>query len=68
MAVAPSLSSDVNATPSDAKGGENGLAAPCEERAERVRASLEQAIDLKPDLEAARVRTEELVSCETPTE
>lgn len=70
MAVAPSpsLYVDVITTNSGAIGGEDGLAAPCAERAERVRASLEQAIDLKPDLEAARVRTEELVSCQTPSE
>lgn len=69
MAVAPLLQHDIPTAPSDGNGGNGswaGLMAPCVERAEKVRSSLEQAIDLKPALEACRVHTEDLVSHANP--
>lgn len=60
QAVAPSLVQ--GATGSLGGDSGNGTEAPCVSRAERVRTVLEEAIDLKPELEAAKERTAELVS------
>lgn len=61
-AVAPFLRKAGTVTRGSTDVGRTELTAPCIERARRVRASLEQAIDLKPDLEASKSRIEELVS------
>lgn len=62
VAVAPSLMPEIMPPPSGANATRDSLTAPCAGRAERVRLLLEQAIDLKPDLEASKARADELVS------
>ncbi|CAM9139039.1 unnamed protein product [Sphacelaria rigidula] len=59
-AVAPSLPSNLMVTSRSDNSGADVMASPCAQRAGRVRASLERAIDLKPELEASRARVEEL--------
>lgn len=60
-AVAPWLAQDANRIPGDTDEYGSSIPAPCVSRAERVRASLEEAIDLKPELEAAKTRAADLV-------
>lgn len=60
-AVAPWLVQDANRSPGDSNEDGNSIPATCVSRAERVRASLEEAIDLKPELEAAKARAADLV-------
>ncbi|CAN0002365.1 unnamed protein product [Scytosiphon promiscuus] len=59
-AVAPWLVRGRSGGPGESTDDGNGMAAPCVIRAAEVRASLEQAIDLKPDLEAAKTLTADL--------
>lgn len=61
-AVAPWLVRDANQRPSDPSDNGSIVPAPCVSRAERVRTSLEEAIDLKPELEAAKAQNADLVS------
>lgn len=61
LAVAPWLAQDANRSPADSNEDGNSIPAPCIARAERVRASLEEAIDLEPALEAAKARAADLV-------
>lgn len=63
-AVAPWLSQDRSGRPGESSEGENSMAAPCVFRAADVRAALEEAIDLKPELEAVKALTADLVSPE----
>lgn len=60
-AVAPWLVRDAN-RPNDPDDNGGSSPAPCVSRAERVRTSLEEAIDLKPELEAAKAQNADLVS------
>lgn len=62
QAVAPWLVGDANHRPSDPSDNPSSISAPCVSRSERVRASLEEAIDLKPELEAAKAQNADLVS------
>lgn len=61
-AVAPWLVGDANHRPSDPSDNGSSIPAPCVSRAERVRYALEEAIDLKPELEAAKAQNADLVS------
>lgn len=61
-AVAPWLAQDRLSIPGESADDGNGVAAPCVSRAAEVRASLEEAIDIKPELEAAKALTADLVS------
>lgn len=63
-AVAPSLVQGGIRNPDGSIDSGTGVEAPCISRAEKVRASLEEAIDLKPELEASKVRAAGLVSIE----
>lgn len=61
-AVAPWLVRDATHRPSDSNDNGSTIPAPCVSRAERVRTSLEEAIDLKPELEATKAQNADLVS------
>eukprot|EP00903_Cladosiphon_okamuranus_P014632 g13568.t1 len=60
LAVAPWLVRDTNQRRSDPSDNGSKVPAPCVSRAERVRTSLEEAIDLKPELEAAKAQNADL--------
>lgn len=62
QAVAPWLVHDVNRSPGDSNDQGSDIPAPCVARAKRVQASLEEAVDLKPELEVAKARNADLVS------
>lgn len=64
-AVAPWLARGATRSPGGSRsggGGGDGLEAPCLPRAESVRASLKEAMALKPELETARAQVADLVS------
>lgn len=63
-AVAPWLVRDASGSPGGSRsdGGGDGSQAPCLPRAESVRASLKEAMDLKPELETSRAQVADLVS------
>lgn len=62
-AVAPSLAlQDQTRGPSGSRVGAGDTEPPCIARAARVRESLEEAINLKPELEASAARAADLVS------
>eukprot|EP00752_Nemacystus_decipiens_P011881 g10535.t1 len=59
-AVAPWLVGDGNHRPTDPSDNERSIPAPCISTADRVRTSLEEAIDLKPELEATKAQSSNL--------
>lgn len=62
-AVAPWLVRGASRSPGGSRsGGGDGIEAPCLPRAERVRASLKEAMELKPELETSRAQIADLVS------
>lgn len=62
-AVAPWLVRGASRSPGGSRsGGGDGIEAPCLPRAESVRASLKEAMELKPELETSRAQVADLVS------
>lgn len=61
-AVAPWLVEGANRTSGGSSKGANTREAPCISRAKGVRAMLEEAIDLKPEVKTLKARTSDLVS------
>lgn len=60
--VAPTLSEAGGQIPDRSNDRGNGVKAVCIPRAEEVRASLEEAMHVKPELEASKARIAHLVS------
>lgn len=60
-AVAPWLAQDTSRSSGEADDIASSMPTPCVSRAEGIRMSLEEAIEMKPELEAAKAQTADMV-------